>query len=95
MEREPVPEKSVVLTFDVAPPGAAVLLDGKPLAGRTRTIDVDGAARTLRLEVKARGYRPHVQRVRATRDETIVVRLKKAPPPRKTPRKGPGGLIDL
>ncbi len=70
----PSSDGTVVVTFDVSPPGARVMLDGKPLAPPFEVKrPVDGNAH--RLDVSARGYAAQSRAVSFDRDHAESVAL--------------------
>ncbi len=99
---EPAPapaDASALLTFNVSPKDAVVMVDGvKVDGGKTEVKLVEGKAR-VRLVARADGYKSYEKSHLVTDDEAISIDLvkksRRSSGSGKSSPSGPGGLIDL
>jgi hypothetical protein len=102
----PPAEVTLEVTFAVTPEDAEITVDGQPVTGGKLTITFgDDDKKTVRVVVKAKGYKTSDKKMTFTKDtasETVEIKLGKKgssgprpPRDRDNDREPPGGLIDL
>jgi tRNA A-37 threonylcarbamoyl transferase component Bud32 len=81
-----VPVEQVKLAIDSSPSGAFVALNGDRKGKTPLVLELDSGAETT-VRFSLRGYRPEQRRLVATKDDSLVVRLRKRSRPTPAPIK--------
>jgi hypothetical protein len=80
-----------VVSFDVHPRRAHVLVNGAELAGSSTDVPLVAGSATIEVVVRARGHKTHTKTYTVTGDQTIEVSLHRD----RREGSGPGSLLDI